>query len=67
MCVLVALCIRIVERQVLAVSIGEGQLTHTRAIAAEYAYLRAARARTFHARIEYALVSGVGTGVSLGH
>jgi len=37
------------------------------AIAAAYAYLRAARARMFYARIEYALVSGVGTGVSLDH
>lgn len=36
-------------------------------IATEYAYLRAARARTFYTRIEYALVSGVGTGVSLDH
>lgn len=52
------------SRQVLVVGVGEGQLTRVRDCVSEYAYLRerGGNARTFYARIEYVLVSGVGDG-----
>lgn len=56
------------ERQVLVVGVGESQLSHMRVYAIAYPNVCVSvygeNARTFYARIEYVLVSGVGTAIS---